>query len=171
VHAAAVKERAEFAGLKDRGLKPTRYLHNVAKEDSTLQSGNPVKLITSGGEVPIPEGSEPFYTGGKWRFVDRDRWWLKDVDRHMVVGHYWRRRAEQVGGRPDPWQGLPAFAWAGKVFCIDYSVGKRFEERAHGAKEQFHGGLGALLWPERVVVFDDREEHTVTHMVPGASVG
>jgi predicted MPP superfamily phosphohydrolase len=154
----ADQERAEFAGLKDQTSKPTRYLHHVAREDAELQSGNPVKLVTSGGEVAIHESESPFFSGGKWRFVRRHSWWQEPVDRHTVVGHYWRRRGEAIPGKDDRWKGIPAYAWSGKVFCVDYSVGKRFEERVRGAREQFNGGLGALLWPERVVVFDDREE-------------
>lgn len=153
----ADRERAEFAGLKDQEKMPTRYLHNVAHQDSELQSGNPVKLVTSGGEVPIPEDEAPFFSGGKWRFVRRHSWWEEPVDRHTVVGHYWRRRGEPIPGKVDRWKDIPAYAWSGSVFCVDYSVGKRFEERIRGAQGEFNGGLGALLWPEREVVFDDRE--------------
>lgn len=153
----AEQERAEFAGLKDQTKKPTRFLANVAHEDSELQSGNPVKLVTSGGEVAIDPSESPFFSGGKWRFVRRHSWWQEPVDRHTVVGHYWRRRGEPIPGKDDRWKGIPAYAWSGKVFCVDYSVGKRFEERMRGARDQFNGGLGALLWPEREVVFDDRE--------------
>jgi hypothetical protein len=167
----ADREREEFARLKDLNTKPTRYLANVAHEDRELQSGNPVKLITSGSEVPIKPDEEPLFQGGKWRFVRRHSWWLEPVDRHTVVGHYWRRRADPIPGKDDRWKGIPAFAWSGQVFCVDYSVGKRFEERVRGAQSSFNGGLGALLWPERAVVFDDREEPVPASAVVPVSQG
>ncbi len=164
VPAAAAAERAEFAGLRDQNVRPDRHLPNVAEEESALQRGNPVKLLTSGAEVPVQEG-EHFFVGGKWRFVTRDRWWLGPVDRATVIGHYWRRRGEPIVGKVDVWDDVDAFAWSGNVFCVDYSVGRRFAERARGRQDGFHGGLGALLWPERQVLFDDRE-----HAVPTVSV-
>lgn len=161
VPAAAAAERAEFAGLRDQRVAPTRHLAAVAEEDSALQLQNPVKLLTSGAEVPVAPG-EHFFVGGKWRFVSRDRWWREPVDRPTVVGHYWRRRGAPVPGKVDVWDDVPPFAWSGGVFCVDYSVGRRFAERHAGRKSEFTGGLGALLWPERVVVFDDQEGTTPT---------
>ncbi|MBK6461488.1 MAG: metallophosphoesterase [Myxococcales bacterium] len=161
VPAAAAKERAELAGLRDQHVKPDRHLAAVAEEDSALQLRNPVKLLTSGAEVPVAPG-EHFFVGGKWRFVCRDRWWREPVDRPTVVGHYWRRRGAPVPGKVDVWDDVPPFAWSGDVFCVDYSVGRRFAERHAGRKTEFTGGLGALLWPERTVVFDDRDETTPT---------
>jgi hypothetical protein len=70
---AAAAEREEFAELLDQKEEPTRYLANVAEEDSAVQLGNPVKLLTSGAEVPVAPGAH-FFAGGKWRFVNRDRW-------------------------------------------------------------------------------------------------
>jgi len=42
------------------------------------------------------------------------------------------------------------------VFCVDYSVGRRFLERFRGRRRDFDGGLAALRFPERALVFDDR---------------
>lgn len=165
VPAAASAERAEFAALRDQHVRPSRHLAAVAEEDSALQLANPVKLLTSGAEVPVAPG-EHFFVGGKWRFVSRDRWWREPVDRPTVVGHYWRRRGLPVPGKSDVWDDVPAFAWSGNVYCVDYSVGRRFAERDEGRQSEFHGGLGALLWPERVVVFDDRDEPTPTLAAP-----
>ncbi len=158
---AAAAERAEFAGLRDQHVEPSRHLAAVAEEDSALQLANPVKLLTSGAEVPVRPG-EHFFAGGKWRFVTRDRWWRCPVDRATVVGHYWRRRGEPVVGKQDVWDDVPPFAWSGEVFCVDYSVGRRYAERAAGTRDGFRGGLGALLWPERELVFDDREGSVTT---------
>jgi hypothetical protein len=41
------------------------------------------------------------------------------------------------------------------VFCIDYSVGKRFLDRLRD--RPYTGRLAALLWPEKQLVFDDGE--------------
>lgn len=151
----AAEERAAFAQLQDQRTEPTRHLAAVAEEDSVHQLRNPVKLLTSGAEVAVLPGSH-FFIGGKWRFVTRDRWWRRPVDRPTVVGHYWRRRGAPIEGRADVWDDLPPFDWSGNVFCIDYSVGRRFLERLRGRASNFNGGLGALRWPEREVVFDDR---------------
>lgn len=159
IPARAAEERAAFANLKDLAVRPDRHLHAVAEEDAAQQAGNPVKLLTSGAEVEVPVGQH-FFIGGKWRFVERDRWWRRGVDRPTVVGHYWRRRGAPIDGKADVWDDVAPFAWAGGVFCVDYSVGRRYAERArHGRdgspEKPFDGGLAALRWPERVLVFDD----------------
>jgi len=78
------------------------------------------------------------------------------------VGHYWRRRlGASVPGKPDAWETPRWTDWTGprgNVFCVDYSVGRRFVERDQGRTADFDGGLAALRWPERVLVFDDRED-------------
>jgi hypothetical protein len=159
----AAAERAAFAGLKDRDVPPDRYLAAVAEEDVAHQARNPIKLLTSGAEVPVADG-KAFFVGGKWRFVTRDRWWRRPVDRPTVVGHYWRRRGPPIEGKLDVWDDVPPFAWSGGVFCVDYSVGRRYAERANGRTHAtgFDGGLAALRWPERVLVFDDRDGHAPT---------
>lgn len=153
---AARAERAEFANLLDHAIRPDRHLTNVAEEDSALQSRNPIKLITSGTEVAVEPGQH-FFANGKWRFVSRDRWWRRPIDRPTVVGHYWRRRDVAVSNGSDAWDGIPPYMWNGNVFCVDYSIGRRFAERAMGIETDFRTGLGAMLWPEREIVFEDRE--------------
>ncbi len=150
----AAEERAEFADLTVESVKPTRYLHAVAEAESAHQSRNPIKVLTSGPELPC---AEHFFTGGKWRFVARERWWAAPAERTTVIGHYWRRRGGKIVGKPDLWDTLGPWTWANNVYCVDYSVGRRFHERAIGRDRGFTGGLGALRWPERVMVFDDRE--------------
>jgi len=162
-HAAA--ERAAWADLKEEARKPDRHLWAVVEEDLAHQVGNPVKVLTSGVEVEVPAGAH-FYTGGKWRFVARDRWWKRGTDRPTVVGHYWRRRGAPPPGKVDVWDDVPTFGWLGGVYCVDYSVGRRFVQRAEGRVANFDGGLAALRWPERTVVFDDREGALPTHEAP-----
>ncbi|MFT4975046.1 MAG: hypothetical protein ACI8S6_000933 [Myxococcota bacterium] len=155
-------ERAAFADLRRLDVRPDRMLPAHQAVVAGRQSGNPVKVLTSGLEVPVPL-EDIFFTGGRWRFVRRDDWWNQyDDGPAVVVGHYWRRRDDaQVDGKPDAWQTARSEDWAGprgNVMCIDYSVGRRFLERhLSGANGGFDGALAALRWPERVLVFDDRD--------------
>lgn len=159
----AAAERAEFAVLRDPNVIPTRHLDAVAAEESIFQLENPIKLLTSGAERPVPPGMH-FYAGGRWRFVERERWWHAPIDKPTVVGHYWRRRGEPAPEKADVWDDVPPFAWAGQVYCIDYCVGRRHRERHRGIKDTFAGGLAALRWPERTLAFDDRDDITATTM-------
>lgn len=162
----AQAERAEFAELRVESVRPTRHLEAVAEEDEALQRDNPIKILTSGLEVSVSPGGH-FFTGGKWRFVQRDNWWRNPVDRPTVVGHYWRRRGEPIADKADVWN-VDAHAWSGHVYCVDYSVGRRFAERHRGVKSGFIGGLAALRWPERALVFDDEEVPRPTQRFAGS---
>ena len=159
--AAEKAEREEFADLKRLDVPPDRDLPSHAAAAEERQSNHPIKVLTSGREVRVPF-EDTFFVGGKWRFVRRFDWWNSyDEDPAVVVGHYWRRRDEAlIEGKPDAWS-TPRFTdWAGpkkNVFCVDYSVGRRFLERARGETTHFEGGLAALRWPERTLVFDDRD--------------
>ena len=148
----AEAEKAEFAGLRQHAVEPTRHLAAVGEVGSRKQAGNPVKLLTSGPELPVAP-TKHFFAGGKWRFVYRDPWWSRWQGRPTVVGHYWRRRAPLTQSLL-----LADFGhdrWCNKVFCIDYSVGVRFDERSLGKTAAFSHALAALRWPERVLQFDD----------------
>ncbi len=158
---AELAERTEFADLKRMDVPPTRDLPNHAQAAEERQSQHPIKVLTSGREVRIPF-SDIFFVGGKWRFVKRFNWWEHyDEEPAVVVGHYWRRRENaEIQGKPDGWFTEKFTDWCGprkNVFCVDYSVGRRFIERARGKSSGFGGGLAALRWPDRVLVFDDRE--------------
>lgn len=122
---------------------------------------NPLKVLTTGVER---ECRNPFYAGGKWRFVERVGWWNEyDEEPAVVVGHYWRRmlpgdapahgaQFENLFGNTTPlsWHGL-----RGNVFCVDYSVGARWLARLRGEDPTQRFKLAALRWPERTLVFDD----------------
>ena len=160
-------ERAEFADLKRLDVEPTRDLPNHALAAQERQADHPIKVLTSGREERVPF-ENIFFVGGKWRFVRRFDWWNHyEDDPAVVVGHYWRRRANAwVEGKPDPWHTEAFHDWTGpkrNVFCVDYSVGRRFMERARGKTGDFEGGLAALRWPERELVFSDREGTFPTH--------
>lgn len=160
---AAAAERRAFLGLLDPGTRPDRHLPNEQTRNARQQNDNPVRVLTSGLEQPVAPGDH-FFAGGRWRFVARSRWWDRyDDDVAVVVGHYWRRRRAPIPGKIDVFQTPAPWDWAGprgSVFCIDYSVGRRFLQRALGGPGAggFFGGLAALRWPERTLVFDDRED-------------
>ncbi|MFT6396411.1 MAG: hypothetical protein ACJAYU_001154 [Bradymonadia bacterium] len=158
----ANKERAEFANLTDPRMRPTRLLPNYTRCIVAEQRENAVRALTSGVEKPMAV-DDFAWLGGKWRTTARAQWWNEYTDEQAVlVGHYWRRRSKPDPGKFDYWKPFGTFGWAGErknVFCLDYSVGRRYLERARGTSEgSFEGGLAAMRWPERVVVFDDREE-------------
>lgn len=171
VLARAERERQHFKDLRDPDLPPTRDLPNAREMFLMEQRLNPYRVLTSGKEHPIPV-EETFYVGGKWRLVERSKWWEAYTEAPaVIVGHYWRRRSGAIEGKRDLWDDVAPFAWAGprhNVFCVDYSVGRRFLERWRYADRAipepwtFRGSLAALRWPERTLVFDDREAQTPT---------
>lgn len=137
------------------------FLHAHAEHESNKQMLNPLKVLTSGVER---KGTEPFFSGGKWRFAERVAWWETYSDpTPVVVGHYWRRvrkvdRAALGKGNPDLFEETPPFAWHGRrgnVFCVDFSAGGRWIERKDGTPVGHNFKLAALRWPERELQFDD----------------
>ena len=156
---AARKERDSFGELKRAELKPDRLLPHFMERELLLQNENPVVVTTSGKEEPISHLDELDYKGGKWRLLRRARWWESyNEEPAVVVGHYWRRR-EGDGG--SGWRSKSFTDWVGdrgRVFCVDYSAGRRYFTRHQGGtvegSESPHA-LAALRWPERTLVFDD----------------
>ena len=147
---------------------PPPLLPAVAENDLRRQLNNPIRVITSGVEQP----SAPFWASGKWRMVSRARWWAHyHGATPTLIGHYWRRppgvpRAHDGG--PDVFAGVPFDAWMGperNVFCVDYSVGQRYLERAQGAPP-FKRRLSAMRVPEWRLVDDDGQRHRLRP--PGA---
>jgi 3',5'-cyclic AMP phosphodiesterase CpdA len=154
-------EEANWAhGLEQRELEPP-FMHALAECEVQKQMLNPLKVLTSGVER---KGTSPFFSSGKWRFVERVRWWDEyQDDVPVVVGHYWRRIRQvdrlSVGkGDPDLFEDIDATAWhgaRGNVFCVDFSVGGRWRERKDGKTKDHDFKLAALRWPEQELVFDD----------------
>lgn len=174
------KEREVNSAIKQSGLK-AKYNDEQNKWGTALenqsvippllestmeymlqhQMGNPIRIATAGMEQ---RASKPFFGGGKWRFVERTPWWnAYDEQPAVICGHYWRRKREELGDsteEPDIFGNAPYNAWLGgkkNVFCIDYSVGARYKERAKGLPVGTHTQLAALRWPERTLVFEDGE--------------
>jgi hypothetical protein len=179
----AVLETALLSQLKDSGLKdrkdqeiidyadvlrhastPPPYLHAHAEYDEAMQMGNFFKVLTSGVERKLPDPSKVYRAGGKWRFVERVAWWDEyDEKVPVVIGHYWRsfnknNNADVDKQESDLFNLIDPLVWHGKhsnVFCIDFSVGKRWKERRDGATNNYCGKLAALSWPERNLTFND----------------
>ena len=121
------------------------------------QNDNPVKLLTSG---PEKKAKASFQANGETFQTTRQTWWDDYNGPLCVVGHYWRAQAP---GHPtanhlfdDSRPHAPL--GAGKVMCIDYSVGWRFRERLQGSDGftgPFQLKLAALRVPEMSLMFDD----------------
>lgn len=156
---AAELERWEH-GLENRHREPP-FMHAQADFEANKQMLNPLKVLTSGVER---KGATPFFSSGKWRFVNRVQWWDSYEDATpVVIGHYWRRvnkidRAAIGKGDPDLFENTHPYAWHGKrgnVFCVDFSAGGRWTERKAGTVVGHDFKLAALRWPERLLQFDD----------------
>jgi hypothetical protein len=157
---AVTQEYREFGKhLKDPLWSPV-VLPTVGQMDSEYQMNNPLCIVTSGEERPT---AEPFWAGGRWRMVERVRWWESYAQvTPVVVGHYWRRfsQAQTVFANkfgPDLFDGIAGHHWMGpgrNVYCVDFSVGGRYAQRAGGESIR-HCSLAALRVPEWSVMHDD----------------
>ena len=155
------EERRRWPHPFDQREPEPPWLPAHAELDVLKQMDNPLRVLTSGVERPTPR---PFWAGGKWRMVERQRWWDDYRDAvAVVIGHYWRRRhvmdrTETGKHDPDVFAGINPLHWhgpQGQVFCVDYSVGGRWRARQSGHDPRLHYRLAALRWPERTLVFDD----------------
>ena len=149
---AELEMQSYTAQLRDPSTQPP-FLKNLAQKDLLEQMQNPIKVLTSGAEVPA---QQPFYAGGKWRMLDRLAWWEYYQDNvPVVIGHYWRNfksSAEKQG----LFKQIEPLAWFGlkhNVFCVDYSVGKRYLDRHQ--QRPFTDRLAALRFPENTVIFEN----------------
>ncbi|MBU1358531.1 MAG: metallophosphoesterase [Gammaproteobacteria bacterium] len=149
-------------GLEDPAHEPPDMPAH-GEHEVNKQMLNPLKVLTGGVERRTVQ---PFFAGGKWRFVQRVAWWDEyDDEVPVVVGHYWRRlnavdRDVLGKGDEDIFGGVDPLAWHGRrrnVFCVDFSVGGRWAERRARTPLGVDFKLAALRWPERVLVFDDGE--------------
>jgi len=165
------------SGIAARAAREVQaYRHDFKRRDASLpmlpacaeeatirQNANPLKVLTSGLEAP---SGRPLWAGGRWRMTSRARWWHAYRDAPSVImGHYWRRDARAVaadvtGDWDYPLGDDGPYDWLGprrNVFCVDYSVGGRYVERARGGGPPWQTRLAALRWPERELQFDDGE--------------
>ncbi len=173
IDAFATYEKAMKRTLVERGLvaagKAELELHKHGLEDPTYampllsalgaceeqrQMLNPVRVLTSGPERAT---DKQFFSTGKWRFCDRVQWWHEyTADTPVVFGHYWR--GMQHGDKPDLFHGTRETDWVGpkrNAYCVDFSVGRRFQERRGLTEAPFRSRLAALQWPDRTITFDN----------------
>jgi len=149
---------AHGASLLDLEHKPPMMAAR-AEADSLRQMGNPIRVITSGEELPA---KAVFQAGGKWRMVDRIKWWDHyDEDVPVIMGHYWRRFSDEAGQfgdkyGPDLFAGIEPHHWMGQrgnVYCVDFSVGARSYQKALGKPSRMFS-LAAVRVPQWEVVHD-----------------
>lgn len=129
------------------------WLKYLAQKEWIEQMYNPIKVLTSGAEYMT---DKPIYAGGKWRMKDRLPWWEDyQEDIPVIIGHYWRKfdLAEVKAGLFQQIDPLQWFGHKQNVFCVDYSVGKRYLDRQQ--QREFSSKLAALRWPEKQVIFED----------------
>ena len=149
----------------ERDATPQEIAQNQ-KRDLFLQNNNPIKVLSSGIEQ---RAKKVMYIGGSPRYTSRKHWWKQYQGPPVVFGHYWRRRSEQRIGENNPldmrktpppyvFSDYSSYAWLNQCFCVDYSVGARYAERAN---QQTLGSTGAYLCALRThgtkysLLFDD----------------
>jgi hypothetical protein len=157
--AQARAQEAQFLAHADNSQIEPGAFPDYARADEHYQNGNPVRALTSGLERVT---QTPFYASGKWRLLERVRWWNEyDHETPVVFGHYWRtpdgmaRPAHK--GNHDVFEGRSHSDWLGprrNAMCIDFCVGARHLERQRGAST-YDSRLAAMRWPEAVLVTDD----------------
>ena len=152
-------EQRQYAHTLENHGNPPAMLPATAAHDVYRSSYHPIRALTCGIEKTT---AEPFFAGGRWRFSVRNPWWNDYQDPiPVVIGHYWRcfhPHAVRAKHREGIFT-VPAHHWHGarrNVFCIDFSVGARWRDRKRNiCASQSQHRLGALRFPERVLVFDN----------------
>ncbi len=157
------RERERFRAELVDPQAQVPFLPAIAEYDERQQMGSPVRILTAGIER---QARVPFYASGKWRMVERVRWWDEYTDDVPVIfGHYWRtplpHAAPRSGGMAaDLFAGTRPEQWLGarhNAFCADFSIGRRYLERERGVVPGTATRLGAVRWPERILRFEDGE--------------
>jgi len=163
--AAREEELAWGDRLSDKSA-PVPLLTACGRLDEIYQMGNPIRVLTSGVERLA---HRPFFASGKWRMCDRVRWWNEyDEETPVVIGHYWRQlepiaHSEHASTKPELFTDEAPHEWVGRrrnVYCVDFSVGARYQERKSGA-EVFATRLAAMRLPERELVLSEEWEAQV----------
>ena len=157
--AAREEEAAWGEQLADK-FAHVPLLEATGRLDELYQMGNPIRVLTSGVERLA---RRPFFASGKWRMCDRVRWWDEyEEGIPVVIGHYWRQLApiaasEHAATKPELFTDVAAHEWLGggrNVYCVDFSVGARYQERKSGAA-QFTTRLAAMRLPERRLLLSE----------------
>lgn len=164
--------RVEWKALKAAGIDtknpatPPPHVEALATAESMGQNSHHLSVLTSGPEQVRP--GLPAWRAGRWRILQRQRWWDGPVDVPTIFGHYWRLRlASADSSRLRLFGPTEAHDWLGdhrRAFCIDFSVGRRYQSRTAAGEAPeagFREALGALRWqgPDQPseLWFDDRD--------------
>ena len=165
VRETGISEQAkqEFAQYQSQMGNPQAdipFLPYLAQQDLVEQMHNPMRVLTSGAELLV---DQPFYVGGKWRMIDRSAWWEHyQGDIPVIIGHYWRN-FKSTDKKTGFFKYIDAVQWFGQkknVFCVDYSVGKRYVDRQN--HRAFTSQLIALRFPENVLLSETGERWETT---------
>ena len=165
--------KAEVAELKAAGIDTNDpavqppHLEALAQAAEIAQNSHHLTVLTSGPEQVRP--GLPAWRAGRWRIVQRQRWWDEHVDVTTIFGHYWRLRQPSAdSSRQRLFGATEAHDWLGphrRAFCVDFSVGRRYHSRgSDGSAPEagFREALGALRWtgPDKPsqLWFDDRPD-------------
>lgn len=93
---------------------------DVTAGEAIEQREDPLRVLTSGFERAA---AAPRWLGGKWRFLERVRWWIEHPPaRPTLFGHYWRPR-RHVAGHWSPFDGTLPHQWLGRhahAMCLDF---------------------------------------------------
>ena len=88
--------------------------------------------------------------------LDRDAWWDNyEDDVPVIVGHYWRN-FNISKNKHGLFKDIDPTHWLGQkknIFCIDYSVGRRYVERAQQVPYTTH--LMSLRYPENILISEN----------------
>ena len=170
---AARVEKAAWRHRFSDPATPIPMLQSVGRREEGRQMLNPLRVLTSGVERCA---QVPLFASGQWRFTERMGWWDSYTDdTPVVVGHYWRHylplaQGQPRKGGPDLFEGVAPNAWLGargNVFCVDFSVGRRWQERSSPDRRSQRTRLAALRWPEREIVLDSGETLATTDFGKG----
>ena len=142
------------------------HLQALATAAAMAQNSHHLSVLTSGPEQVRP--GLPAWRAGRWRIIQRKRWWDEDVDVPTIFGHYWRLRLPSAdSSRRRLFGATEAHDWLGphrKAFCLDFSVGRRYHSRGVDGSAPdtgFREALGALRWTgadqPAQLWFDDRD--------------
>lgn len=163
-----IEEQLKATGLLEQAEEEKRQFHRVLEDrsanvellralglcDERRQTYNPVRVVTSGIERLA---DKPFWASGKWRMCARVPWWNEyQEETPVIIGHYWRQlrpieASDHAATKPEVFGEEAPTAWVGrdrKVFCVDYSVGVRYEERRAGITDHATH-IAAMRWPEK----------------------
>lgn len=138
------------------------YINDIAEYELEIGSRNPIKILTSGVKEKV---NKPFFAGGKWRMLDRCKWWdvYTDYYKSVIIGHYWRTfKSNKDKSEYDLFKNIEFNAWHGynnNVFCVDYSVGRRYNDRLNN--KQFINKLAAFRVQENKLITEDGEIYNV----------